>query len=170
MSIRPMDEQKCPLDIQVSVRPLDEQKCPVDIQMSIGHLAEVLDMYVDFFARSDYFLLPSSFRLKPSGINSVEKKEKVASHGKFASGKPTAAFCNTFKAFWKNLRNFKDRTKGISKFGCASTAFVCKGLTHENCLLLKSSYKAVGSKWILGGGRGAGNSGNIGGSGNMHPR
>ena len=45
MSIRSMDEQKCPLDIQVSVRALGKQKCPVDIQMSIGHLAEVLDMY-----------------------------------------------------------------------------------------------------------------------------
>ena len=29
----------------MSIRPMDEQKCPVDIQMSIGHLAEVLDMY-----------------------------------------------------------------------------------------------------------------------------
>ena len=28
MSIRPLDEQKCPLDIQMSVRLLDEQKCP----------------------------------------------------------------------------------------------------------------------------------------------
>ena len=27
------------------IRPLDEQKCPVDIQMSIGHIAVVLDMY-----------------------------------------------------------------------------------------------------------------------------
>ena len=35
MSIRPLDEQKCPLDIQMSIRPLDEQKCPLDIQMSI---------------------------------------------------------------------------------------------------------------------------------------
>ena len=24
MSIRPMDEQKCPLDIQMSIRPMDE--------------------------------------------------------------------------------------------------------------------------------------------------
>ena len=47
MSIRPMDEQKCPFDIQMSIRPLGKQKCPVDIQMSIGHLAEVLDMYGD---------------------------------------------------------------------------------------------------------------------------
>ena len=45
MSIRPLDEQKCPLDIHMSICPMDEQKCPVDIQMSIGHLAEVLDMY-----------------------------------------------------------------------------------------------------------------------------
>ena len=30
----------------MSIRPLDEQKCPVDIQMSIRHIAEVLDMYV----------------------------------------------------------------------------------------------------------------------------
>ena len=29
----------------MSIRPLDEQKCPVDIQMFIGHIAEVLDMY-----------------------------------------------------------------------------------------------------------------------------
>ena len=35
MSIRPLDKQKCPLDIQMSIRPLDEQKCPLDIQMSI---------------------------------------------------------------------------------------------------------------------------------------
>ena len=46
MSIRPLGKQKCPVDIQMSIRPMDEQKCPVDIQMSIGHLAEVLDMYV----------------------------------------------------------------------------------------------------------------------------
>ena len=26
------------------LRPLDEQKCPVDIEMSIGHFAEVLDI------------------------------------------------------------------------------------------------------------------------------
>ena len=38
MSIRPMDEQKCPLDIQMSIRPLDEQKCPLDIQISIRPL------------------------------------------------------------------------------------------------------------------------------------
>ena len=38
MSIRPLDEQKCPLDIQMSVRPLDEQKCPLGIQMSIRPL------------------------------------------------------------------------------------------------------------------------------------
>ena len=38
MSIRPLDEQKCPLDIQMSIRPLDEQKCPLDIQMSIRPL------------------------------------------------------------------------------------------------------------------------------------
>ena len=31
MSIRPLDEQKCPLDIQMSIRSVDEQK------MSIGH-------------------------------------------------------------------------------------------------------------------------------------
>ena len=35
MSIRPLDEQKCPLDIQMCIRPLDKQKCPLDIQMSI---------------------------------------------------------------------------------------------------------------------------------------
>ena len=40
MSIRPVDEQKCPLDIQMSIRPLDEQKCPLDIQMSIRPLDE----------------------------------------------------------------------------------------------------------------------------------
>ena len=40
MSIRPLDEQKCPLDIQMSIRPLDEQKCPLDIQMSIRPLDE----------------------------------------------------------------------------------------------------------------------------------
>ena len=34
MSIRPLDEQKCPLDIHMSIRPMDEQKCPFDIQMS----------------------------------------------------------------------------------------------------------------------------------------
>ena len=40
MSIRPLDEQKCPLDIQMSIRPLDEQKCPLDIQMPIRPLDE----------------------------------------------------------------------------------------------------------------------------------
>ena len=40
MSIRPLDELKCPLDIQMSIRPLDEQKCPLDIQMSIRPLDE----------------------------------------------------------------------------------------------------------------------------------
>ena len=32
--------------LDMSIRPMDEQKCPVDIQRSIGHLAEVLDMHV----------------------------------------------------------------------------------------------------------------------------
>ena len=40
MSIRPLDEQKCPLDIQMSIRPLDKQKCPLDIQMSIHPMDE----------------------------------------------------------------------------------------------------------------------------------
>ena len=40
MSIRPLDEHKCPLDIQMSIRPLDEQKCPLDIQMSIRPVDE----------------------------------------------------------------------------------------------------------------------------------
>ena len=40
MSIRPLDEQKCPLDIQMSIRPVDEQKCPLDIQMSIRPVDE----------------------------------------------------------------------------------------------------------------------------------
>ena len=40
MSIRPMDEQKCPLDIHMSIRPMDEQKCPFDIQMSIRPLGK----------------------------------------------------------------------------------------------------------------------------------
>ena len=40
MSICPLDEQKCPLDIQMSIRPLDELKCPLDIQMSIRPLDE----------------------------------------------------------------------------------------------------------------------------------
>ena len=40
MSICPLDKQKCPLDIPMSVRPLDEQKCPLDIQMSIRPLDE----------------------------------------------------------------------------------------------------------------------------------
>ena len=35
MSIRPLDEKKFLLDIQKSIRALDEQKCQVDIQMSI---------------------------------------------------------------------------------------------------------------------------------------
>ena len=41
---------------------MDEQKCPVDIQMSIGHLAEVLDMYGNlvrfesFLAQALYFI------------------------------------------------------------------------------------------------------------------
>ena len=30
MSIRPLDEQKCPLDIQMSIRPWDQLKCPMD--------------------------------------------------------------------------------------------------------------------------------------------
>ena len=40
MSIRPLDEQKCPLDIHMSIRPMDEQKCPFDIQMSIRLLGK----------------------------------------------------------------------------------------------------------------------------------
>ena len=40
MSIRPLDEQKCPLDIHMSIRPMDEQKCPFDIQMSIRRLGK----------------------------------------------------------------------------------------------------------------------------------
>ena len=40
MSIRPVDQQKYPLDIQMSIRPMDEQKCPLDIQMSIRPLDE----------------------------------------------------------------------------------------------------------------------------------
>ena len=40
MSICALDKQKCPLDIQMSIRPLDEQKCPLDIQMSIRPLNE----------------------------------------------------------------------------------------------------------------------------------
>ena len=40
MSIRPLDELKCPLDIQMSICPLDKQKCPLDIQMSIRPVDE----------------------------------------------------------------------------------------------------------------------------------
>ena len=40
MSIRPLDKQKSPLDIQMSIRPVDEQKCPLDIQISIRPLDE----------------------------------------------------------------------------------------------------------------------------------
>ena len=40
MSIRPLDEQKCPVDIQMSIRPLDERKCPLDIQMFIRPVDE----------------------------------------------------------------------------------------------------------------------------------
>ena len=40
VSICPLDKQKCPLDIQMCIRPLDEQKCPLDIQMSIRPLDE----------------------------------------------------------------------------------------------------------------------------------
>ena len=40
MSIRPLEEQKCPLHIQMSIRPLDKQKCPLDIQMSIRPMDE----------------------------------------------------------------------------------------------------------------------------------
>ena len=40
MYISPVDEQKCPLDIQMSIRPLDEQTCPLGIQMSIRPLDE----------------------------------------------------------------------------------------------------------------------------------
>ena len=39
-SIRPLDKQKCPLDIQMSIRPVHEQKCPLDIQMSIRPMDE----------------------------------------------------------------------------------------------------------------------------------
>ena len=37
MSIRPLDKQKYPLDINIImfIRPVDEQICPLDIQMSI---------------------------------------------------------------------------------------------------------------------------------------
>ena len=38
LSIRPVDEQKCPLDIQMSIRPLDQQKCTLGTQMSIRPL------------------------------------------------------------------------------------------------------------------------------------
>ena len=38
MSIRPLDELKCPLDIQMSICPLDKQKCPLDIPMSVRPL------------------------------------------------------------------------------------------------------------------------------------
>ena len=40
MSTRPLDKQKCPLDIQMSIRPVDQQKCLLDIQMSIRPLDE----------------------------------------------------------------------------------------------------------------------------------
>ena len=40
ISICPLDKQKCLLDNQMSIRPLDEQKCPLDIQMSIRPLDE----------------------------------------------------------------------------------------------------------------------------------
>ena len=40
MSICPLDKQKSPLDIQMSIRPVDEQKCPLDIQMFIHPLDE----------------------------------------------------------------------------------------------------------------------------------
>ena len=40
MSIRLLDKQECPLDIQMSIRPLGEQKCPLDIQMSIRPMDE----------------------------------------------------------------------------------------------------------------------------------
>ena len=40
MSIRPLDELKCPLDIQMSICPLDKQKYRLDIQMSIRPLDE----------------------------------------------------------------------------------------------------------------------------------
>ena len=40
MSTRPLDEQKCPVDIQLSIRPLDKQKCPLDVQMSIRPMDE----------------------------------------------------------------------------------------------------------------------------------
>ena len=34
------NQQKCPLDIQMSIRPVDKQKCPLDIQISIRPLDE----------------------------------------------------------------------------------------------------------------------------------
>ena len=40
MSIRPLDEQKCPLNIKMFICPLDKQKCPLDIQMSIHPMDE----------------------------------------------------------------------------------------------------------------------------------
>ena len=74
MSIRPMDEQKCPLDIQMSIRPLDEQKCPLDIQMSIrpldewtnGHclMASTLVSYPHGVRR----MLNTSVSYKPQGV------------------------------------------------------------------------------------------------------
>ena len=36
MSIRPLDEQKGPLGIQMSIRPVDQQKCPLD-EWTNGH-------------------------------------------------------------------------------------------------------------------------------------
>ena len=40
MSIRPLDKQKCPLDIQMFIRPMDEQKCLLNIQTSIRPMDE----------------------------------------------------------------------------------------------------------------------------------
>ena len=31
MSIGPLNEQECPLDIQMSIRPMDQLKCPLEI-------------------------------------------------------------------------------------------------------------------------------------------
>ena len=59
MSICPLDEQKCPLDIQMSIRPLDEQKCPLDIQMSIRPLDEWTN---------GHRLMPSTLVSYPHGV------------------------------------------------------------------------------------------------------
>ena len=79
MSIRPLNELKCPLDIQMSICPLDKQKCPLDIQMSIRPLDEQkCPLDIQMFTRpldewtNGHCLMASTLVSYPHGPDSVK--------------------------------------------------------------------------------------------------